>query len=565
MKTKGSPWCEWSVLQCSLFKFATPPGLEDAYPAAFVKRQMTFLKARHAICRKLGLRAAFHGIEPHWLSERVYAKHPQWRGSRCDNLLRTTGMFFMPNVYHPEVLEAYRAAAHEISRQCPLIDVFSFHTNDAGAGMPWTKRLYAGPNGPTGYLGKDIGDCVTNFMLAIRQGSLDAKVDARVYIDCHYWFNDDEANLIRKSLKPGVGIHGVAPGDLAAEHSLVWGPGWGNGGVNMDPVVDRYPTPMKLVETVSQLKTSPARRHMVWGSGPEFFKAFRVAMDMPAATTEPQRLAVLKQIAEEVYAPNDINELVDAWYELHRAQVAMGAAGATSGALEAVMLRWLVRPFVAHQDMLSEAERSWWAPYLYQSRESQPETYLSYLDLVGSYPVAYEWGDAMRVSCGIDAVEGQLATAAAKLEAAALATTAKAARARILNDAYRVRTLRCILLTKRHYVQLGVLIQQRDSENALQPKLGVVGGDRPDLPRGTVGSHGLFYLQRAMRWELDNTNDLIELLQKSPVNLIVTNKAYEGSLVMGPGLPQQLRKKVAATLKYWRTSDIGYYRPTMGG
>jgi hypothetical protein len=45
----------------------------------------------------------------------------------------------------------------------------------------------------------------------------------------------------------------------------------------------------------------------------------------------------------------------------------------------------------------------------------------------------------------------------------------------------------------------------------------------------------------------------------------VTNKAYEGPLVMGPGLLSQLRKKAAVTLKYWRTADVGYYRPTMGG
>ncbi len=560
---RGSPWCEWSVLQPSLFKFATPPGLEDAYPAAFVKRQMAFLKARHAICRKLGLRAAFHGIEPHWLSERVYAKHPQWRGSRCDNALRTTGMFFMPNVHHPEVLAAYRAAAREISRQCPLIDVFSFHTNDAGAGMPWTKRLYAGPNGPTGYLGKDMGDCVTNFLLAVRQGSLDAQADARVFTDCHYWFNDDEAHLIRKSLKPGVGIHGTAPGPLAAEHSLVWAPGWGTGGVNMDAVVDKYPTPMELVHSVAALKSSPSRRFMMWGEGPEFFAAFRVAMQQPAAKTEPERCAVLKRIAEEVYAPDVANTLVDAWYTLDRAKVAMQVAPA--GSLESVILRWLVRPYVAHQDMLTPSERAWWEPFLYQSRESQPETYLNYVDVVGAYPAAQNWADATRISCGIDAAEGLLAAAATTLEAAAQQTTVKAAKVRILNDAARVRAMRSVILTKRHYIQLGTLIQMRDAENAAHPKTSAVGGERPDLPKGTIGSHGLFYLQRAMRWELDNTNELIELIRNSPVPLFVTRKAYEGALVMGPGLLQQLQKKVAVTLKYWRTADIGYYRPTMGG
>src|ERR1044071_3744277 len=73
-----SPWCIWSLVCPSVFKFVTPPGLEDAFPADFVRRQFDWLKAKHAICEKVGLRCAFYGNEPHWLSERVYEKHPEW-------------------------------------------------------------------------------------------------------------------------------------------------------------------------------------------------------------------------------------------------------------------------------------------------------------------------------------------------------------------------------------------------------------------------------------------------------------------------------------------------------
>jgi hypothetical protein len=46
---KDSPWCQWSTIMPAIFKHATPPGLEDAYPAAFVKRQMAFMEAKHDI------------------------------------------------------------------------------------------------------------------------------------------------------------------------------------------------------------------------------------------------------------------------------------------------------------------------------------------------------------------------------------------------------------------------------------------------------------------------------------------------------------------------------------
>jgi hypothetical protein len=133
---KDSPWCEWGVGAGAIFKHVTPPGLEDAYPADWVKRQMAFLKAKHKIVEKLGLRAAYYGHEPHWLSERVYRKRPHWRGSRADNSLRTTGMYYAPNTDHPEVREAYRVGVKMLLTECPLIDTFTFHTNDAGAFFP---------------------------------------------------------------------------------------------------------------------------------------------------------------------------------------------------------------------------------------------------------------------------------------------------------------------------------------------------------------------------------------------------------------------------------------------
>src|ERR1035437_2664525 len=89
-----SPWCEWSAILPAIFKHVTPPGLEEAYPADNVKAQFDFLKAKYAICKKLGMRAAYYGTEPHWLNERVYARHPEWRGSRVDNSLRAIGMYY---------------------------------------------------------------------------------------------------------------------------------------------------------------------------------------------------------------------------------------------------------------------------------------------------------------------------------------------------------------------------------------------------------------------------------------------------------------------------------------
>jgi hypothetical protein len=34
---------------------------------------------------------------------------------------------------------------------------------------------------------------------------------------------------------------------------------------------------------------------------------------------------------------------------------------------------------------------------------------------------------------------------------------------------------------------------------------------------------------------------------------------------MGGNIAVQLQKKVDIMLKYWRTAEIGFYRPTLGG
>jgi hypothetical protein len=564
---KDSPWCEWSALLPSIFKYVTPPGLEEAFPADFVKRQMANLKARHRIVQKLRLRAAFFGVEPHWLSDRVYRKHPQWRGSRADNSLRSVGMHYAPNTDHPEVREAYRRAVKEMVRQCPALDLFTFHTNDAGAFFPWAKRQFTSPNGPTDTIGRDMGERVVGLLSAMRAGALDAGGDAWFYVDCHYWFGDDEAHLIRKSLKPGVGIHGLAPEPLTREHSLLSCGGWGETSFLSMGSFHRFPTPMDVVDTAATVNTSKAGNLAVGGSTQEFFTAFKIALKSAPAIREPQKLATLARMAAEMYAPDVVDDVVDAWYALDRAQTMMAVSGV--GTRTPVMLRWLVRPLVAHQELLTAEERAYWEPFLYQSRDSQPDKYLDYVNAVG-YPIVYEWEDATRLCIAIDNIEAAIKSSADKLQAAVDKTASKEAARKLQMDVYRIRALRCVVLTTRHFVQMGTLIQIRDRQAKQWVRqhgepMPSTNPPRPDLPKGSMGDTGLFYMHRAMRWELDNTYELIDLVKKAGEPLLFTSKEYEGDLIMGPNLLEQLQKKVDIMLKHWRTTEQGWFRPTLGG
>jgi hypothetical protein len=87
------------------------------------------------------------------------------------------------------------------------------------------------------------------------------------------------------------------------------------------------------------------------------------------------------------------------------------------------------------------------------------------------------------------------------------------------------------------------------------------------MPVGNMGSNGLFFMYRALRWELDNVTELIKLLEASPVPLIqlAPRKEMECPFLIGPDIVDQLKKKRAIMLKYWRDAERGWYRPTLGG
>ncbi len=569
---RDSPWCEWSKVLPAIFKHVTPRGLEDAYPAAWVKREQDWLRRKHAICEKLGLRAAYHGCEPHWLSERVYARHPEWRGARCDNSLRTTGLFFAPDTDHPEVRAAYRWGVRELVRLCPLIDTFYLATNDSGAGFIWSQKLYVNPNGPTGREGRDIGQRVAAFLELLREGARKGGArDPRVFVDL--WFAPEEKHLVSRGMTPGIGLSTVLPSDDPArvrECSLAGAGGWSlMGGVNMEPFLPEFPNPAGVLAAAAALRTGRVARYHAGGCSRTYFDAIKLAQSIPAPATPTDRVAAWRQLAAGLYAEPAADRVVAAWEALERAQT-MAAAGSVDVFGGPVMLRWLIRPLVAHQDRLTAAERAYWIDGLYQSHASQPESWLDYTNVCGT-PFPRHWEDASCIAIAVDQVEGALQEAAAHFEAAAAAADHREVSRRLRVERARALALRCCYLTVRHFGQMAALIRIRDAQAAQLAARGETMGstrpELPDLPHGNTGSHGLFFMHRTMRWELDNTHDLIRILKGCPEPLIHTapDAARAGALLLGPDLIPGLEKKARIMLKHWRDAEIGWYRPTLGG
>jgi hypothetical protein len=306
---------------------------------------------------------------------------------------------------------------------------------------------------------------------------------------------------------------------------------------------------MSVVHGARNILTSKARTFEAGGNCLDYFIALKAALKMPPATNERTKMDALRTIAAEVFALDVVDEIVDAWYQLERAETMMGAAAAVDTFGGPLMLRWLTRPFVAHQELLSDDEKNYWLPYIYPSQASQPDTWLDYLNQSG-YKNAYTWEAAGRICYAIDAVEATLAATAHTLQEAANKTKDKRAKEKLIADSFRVRALRCVRLTTRLYLPLGTLIYARD---AYLKKLAARGepmastdpDDYLSLPKSNYGDNGLFFLNRSLRWELDNTNDLIKLVKESPVPLFYTapTKTFACSLLLEPNYAENLQKK----------------------
>lgn len=555
-----SPWCEWSAILPAIFKHVTPTGLEEAYPAGNVKAQFDFLKAKYTICKKLGMHAAYYGTEPHWLHERVYAKHPEWRGSRVDNSLRAIGMYYAPNTDHPEVRAAYREGVRLLCKACPGLDIFSFNTNDSGGFYPWEKRLFSGVNGPTGTQGKDMGLRVVEFLSELRAGAGEAGVDAHIFTNVYGWFNDDETHLVLRSLKPGVGVNGRCPGEHEVECSLM---SCGGSSWMPSPVINRDGAVLAGLHGALNVAGGKAKRFLGGGNSPEYFRAFGFGRKQKRPGHQREWIELFHKLAVEMYGEESADDVVDAWQTRERAHVQAGAIGMPDGS---VRLRWLTRPLVARQELLTEEELSYWAPFAYYSKKAQPEKYLDYLNCSG-YQWVYNWEQATTIACGIDNVEGTLKRAADEFATAAGKARDAAIRRALEMESYRVLAERSMALTARHVIQVATLGYLRDAANLVQPRTTSISPVAPAMSKGDFGDEGLWFMQRALRWELDNVNELVALMKKAPEPLFYTapNPSFTGPLLLEKDLLASLQKKATIMLRHWRDVEIGYYKPTFGG
>jgi hypothetical protein len=116
---------------------------EDDYLEANLNR----MKRLAGFAKKYGLSPGMVCFEPRTMPEALFRKYPMLRGARVDHPFRSWMPRYTLAQDHPVSREHYRQVVRNIMTAVPEMSYVSIWTNDSGAGFEHTGSLYVGRNG----------------------------------------------------------------------------------------------------------------------------------------------------------------------------------------------------------------------------------------------------------------------------------------------------------------------------------------------------------------------------------------------------------------------------------
>lgn len=541
MDTPGDPYPAWAMSNVGLLKVAPPEALKPFLPQDYADTVMGILRARCAVLRKLGLKAAFTTFEPQILPERVYEAHPLWRGPQVDHPLRSRVPRFAPSIDNPDVLALYRESIRTLLTACPEIEILSLHTNDSGSGVSWSGGLYQGPNGNSLSRDRKMYERYRDFFEALQAGAADARA-GRLEIDAE-WVRESAPELIAGRLGPGMAIANLEGPDATPYKAEV--------GFLLDYFYPFYPAqgiplPVRYLEELEQASKSTAPR-LFYLIGDRFnsdlYLQIYDAFAKSPTHDDVSRLQLLHSMAADRVGPGSASALLDAWLALDRIQrdTPLLNFGGTIFYLGSVHQRWLTRPFVPFPEELTPEEAQYYRRFQFQARSEERARNLG--DLQGTRQYEGLGGAALANNLLVRML-AELNTASSDIRKIAK-TAAGDQRQRLeLLDA-RVRVFGILADNCRDAIQFQHLLDTAKDGSLRRPV--EFQEELTDIPEWRA-------IKDVARREIDNSSVLADLLQsqKAPLIDLAKTSGEENIRVLGPDLIDQLRKRVKIMIAHWQ-------------
>lgn len=529
---RTDPYPNWGMLQASLFKIIVPDKLKEFIPEDFAKRNLEMFLQRADILKEYGLKAVFVGMEPAWMPEEVYRKYPSWRGPRCDQPRRARKAYFAPCIDNPEVLALYEECIEKLCKIIP-IEYFQFLTNDSGGGICWSERLYPGANGPSHCQSISVADRAVNFLTVIQNAATKAGVTAEVgYVRN---FMESELTAIAPKLKDGQFCEGRTNGATVVTKEV-----YGNAIIASDATYPLVGIPLTvrfmelMMETVGD-KESNIYYRLDSVRDKEYLEIIKrgTANLKKSAVSKYENLrAVAAVFVGDKYA----DELVNIWEQIHVAQdrLAYLNRGGHVFMLGTTHQRWLTRPLVAFPEELTTEEKSYYRDYIFQARSEAAADNL--LDLQATVWCSGESGRWL-FDRAIDHALKALNKALKMLDNLLKAEDIGVYKDTLMELSIKLRMYKCIMINANHVVHFQNILDRTDY-NAEVKDANIIIEEQGD-PR-------LYKIDRIVRAEIDNTYEMLRLLEQAKTPVVQMTDTIEEKFIMefGPDLKEDLLKKI---------------------
>lgn len=539
----GNPWSEYASNFANLYKFYPDEKIAPYIPSQFVKGNRELLLAKAKILRENGMHASLFSNEPEIIPEAFFEAYPEYRGPRVDHPRRSNVPFFSPCLSVKGMQDMYAKMMADLLKNAPEIKSFFFKTNDAGSGNCWSDWLYSGPNGPDYCKNETTGERLEHLFQALQNGASQAGTKLDVYLSHAQGssnFTDKERTDIQNHLPDNCYFASTPEHEIKSMGSdfAFYYPAKG--------ILNVY----SFLNSLERLDIHKKQYIFIslrafYSRGNESSEVhdlmFKLMADYFAAPTDTSTTKqTLYKYCGEWAGQKNGDTLYHALLDLDEAdKIRYPRLSNLYGIHWVVSTRFVTRPLVAAPQRLSQEEEAYFLPFVFNV--SQEAAQMDYLDIHGGHwttspdSIKTYVEKITRVAKKLDMIDvpdqknnfiRELATAL-KIHASLIRSVGNFAEAQQIRD--------------------------RNIEKFNGPI------HRPTKEANWTGDPDLLKFNNVMRDELDNTEELITVLENGGIGQIchADDQKHEDTFLLGPDLIDQLKKKCKIMLNHWR--DIEDY------
>lgn len=554
------PYPGWYILRPDPLKLFPPKEVQPFIDMNYTRRVVAMLGDRTKILRRLGLKGHWAANLPQVMPESFFAAYPHLRGARVDQPNRSRAARFSMCVDQPETLRLYAEAMKNLLAACPEVEVFSFATQDAGAGFCWVPSLYPGLNGHSDCKERPMEERISSILVALHDATKQAghSVEISLHsISPRQWmipsFSPEQHTAIVRRLPRGVSVNGREGPDGRAEESFR-ASAYANGpfhpvvGIPLPPMTARARGTFSSLPG-SQNPPKPARLLIRFGpqdTALDFTGRYAKATQGKTARNQIEHLTNLRAFAVGEVGEDQADSLLQAWTSLDQAQ--RGLSPLNFGEMLQfghVLNRWVNRPMVPFPNELPAADKNYYRRYLFQAKgETQAENLID----IQAMRMYEGYGAKLLFQRTLELVIPDVRDALRRFEQIRDKAKDEAARNRWTMAANRMEALICLLNSADNMVAYQA---QLDRVNALGVK------PEPNPVLGVQGSWDRNDLMETARKEIDNTVRLKRLLESTtePILDLAPNAEEETVMRLGPDLVAQLKRKIDIMNAHWTDYD----------